>query len=74
MRGPLRWFKSWRKVAGGFLIVNGLLLWVTGAEAKTSLFSEGATLDVVFGGALAIGGIAVIGTSERDPDSWYDKG
>ena len=72
MRGFRAWPRSWRKAVGGGLITLGIVLWVAGAEASTNSFAERARLDIVVGGAIAAGGIVVIGTEDRR-GYWYDQ-
>jgi hypothetical protein len=78
MRTVLRRLCGWRKLAGGGLILGGVVLWFVGIAAPAPLFSAIDSLDVAIGGAMAVGGIAVIGTgdhgTDHSGDSWYDNG
>jgi hypothetical protein len=73
MRRFLRQMRSWRKVAGGGLIVGGIGLWIAGVAIPAQLFSEAGSIDVAIGGAMAIGGIAVIGAGDHRSNNWHDN-
>ena len=78
MRSFMRHLRSWRRLAGGALILGGIMLWIIGIAAPAALFSAIDSLDVAIGGAMTIGGIAVIGTGDRGngahgTESWYDN-
>jgi uncharacterized membrane protein len=54
-----------KKVAGAGLILIGIIVWAVAAALSTTAHPEVAFRGVIFGGAVAMGGIALIFAADR---------